>query len=85
MVFNESMKWDDLLRKKKEFYKRMETDFEFRMQQVDKKLMTMNALDSSKNDRYFRYKTTVIDSMLNKEYEIGLYGQLTEYKGTKSY
>ena len=82
--FNENMEWNELLRKKKEFYKKMETDFDFRMKQVDNKLLTLNSFESK--DRYFRYKTTVHDTMLNKEYEIGMYGELKEYKGgTKSY
>ena len=84
MVFNENMNWEDLLRKKKEFYKRMETDIDFRLEQVDKKLMTMNALESK--DRYFRYQLTVHDTMLNDDYLIGLYGQLSKRpNGTKSY
>ena len=48
----------DLNKKRKEFYKRCETDFEFRMNQVDKKLMTMNALTGY--DKYMRYKNQVI-------------------------
>ena len=78
-VFNESSDWNKLKEKKREFYKRMETDFDFRMEQVDKKLMTVNAFEPK--TRYFRYKTTVHDTMLNIEYEIGIYGQLTKYKG----
>ena len=83
MLFNESSDWDTLKRKKKEFYERMKNDLEFRLEQVDKKLFTLNSFETK--TRYFRYKTTVIDTMLNKEYEIGLLGELKEYKGGKSY
>ena len=72
----------DLNKKRKEFYKRCETDFEFRMNQVDKKLMTMNALTGY--DKYVRYKNQVIAHDINGEqenvYEIGIYGELKQYK-----
>ena len=72
----------DLAAKRKEFYKRCETDFEFRMNQVDKKLMTMNALTGY--DKYVRYKNQVIAHDINGEqenvYEIGIYGELKQYK-----
>ena len=71
-----------LAAKRKEFYKRCETDFEFRMNQVDKKLMTMNALTGY--DKYVRYKNQVIAHDINGEqenvYEIGIYGELKQYK-----
>ena len=72
----------DPVEKKRAFYKRLETDFEFRMNQVDKKLMTMNALTGY--DKYMRYKNQVIAHDINGEqeevYEIGIYGELKKYK-----
>ena len=72
----------DLAAKRKAFYKRCETDFEFRMDQVDKKLMTMNALTGF--DKYVRYKNQVIAHDINGQqeevYEIGIYGELKQYK-----
>ena len=71
-----------LLEKKKAYYKRMETDFEFRMNQVDKKIQTMNAL--SGYDKYMRYQLTLIEhditGQLVNEYMIGIYGQCTLIK-----
>lgn len=75
-MFNESSDWERIKEKKKLFYKRMENDFDFRMSQVDNKLMILNG----SGNRYVRYKTTVHDTYTNKEYEIGMYGQLKEYK-----
>lgn len=83
-MFNENMSWDELKAKKKAFYKRMETDFDFRMEQIDKKLLFLNSTYGA-TPRYVRYKTTVHDTVTNKEYEIGIYGQLKEYKNGKSY
>ena len=81
MMFNESMKWSEMLAKKKAFYNRMETDHEFRMQQVDKKLLTVNALSGF--DKYMRYKGTVIEHNINGEHVdtflIGLHGQIKKY------
>lgn len=77
-MFNESSNWDKIKQKKKEFYDKMANNFDFRMKQVDMKLMVMNG--GSKRPRYVRYKTTVHDTMLNVEYEIGPLGQLREYK-----
>lgn len=66
----------DSVLKKREFYKRVENDIEFRLQQVDKKIMTMNALGS----RYYtRYQMEVYDDLGNT-YEIGKLGQLTQIK-----
>ena len=72
----------DYLEKKKAYYKRMETDFEFRLKQVDKKIMTMNALSGF--DKYMRYQLTLIEhditGALVQEYNIGIYGQCTPKK-----
>ena len=78
--FNESSDWTTMLEKKKAYYKRMEDDFDFRMEQVDKKLHTMNALSGGDYNRYVRYKTTIHDTLENVEYEIGLKGEFKEYK-----
>ena len=85
--FNESNDFDKMMAKRKAYYKRMEDDFEFRMEQVDKKLMTINALsgkDIKGNNRYVRYKTTIIEhDGLGAEiatYEIGLRGEFTNKK-----
>ena len=80
MSFNESGDWDKMMAKRKSFYERMENDWGFRMEQVDKKLMTVNALSGS-NNRYIRYKSTVIDTLTNDEYEIGIRGELKPYRG----
>ena len=67
----------DYLEKKKQYYKRMENDIDFRLQQVDKKIMTMNAL--SGYDKYMRYQLTLIEhditGQLVNEYMIGIYGE----------
>ena len=72
----------DPVEKKRAFYKRLETDYEFRMNQVDKKLRTVNALSGF--DKYMRYKNTVIEHDINGEYvdtlEIGIYGEIKKYK-----
>ena len=71
----------DPVEKKKAYYKRMETDFEFRMQQVDKKLKTVNALSGF--DKFMRYQSRVIEHDITgaqvNVYEIGLYGDIKKY------
>ena len=72
-----------IVEKKKAYYKRMETDFDFRMQQVDKKIMTMNAL--SGYNKYVRYKTDLYEHDITgahiETYIIGIYGECKKYKG----
>ena len=62
----------DLVLKKRDFYNRMKNDLEFRLQQVDKKIMTMNALSAT---YYTRYQMEVYDDQGNT-YDIGEVGQL---------
>ena len=62
----------DLVLKKRDFYNRMRNDIEFRLQQVDKKIMTMNALSAT---YYTRYQMEVYDDQGNT-YDIGEVGQL---------
>lgn len=80
-VFNDNSNWTEMLEKKKAFYKRMEEDYEFRMAQVDKKLMTVNGLSGF--DKYMRYKETVIEHDRSGAYVdtflIGIHGQIKKY------
>ena len=62
----------ELVLKKREFYKRMEEDLEFRLNQVDKKIRTLNAL--SGYDKYHRYQEEVYDDQA-KTYIIGKTGE----------
>ena len=62
----------DLVLKKRDFYNRMRNDIEFRLHQVDKKIMTMNALSAT---YYTRYQMEVYDDQGNT-YDIGEVGQL---------
>ena len=61
----------DLVLKKREYYNRMKNDVDFRLQQADKKIMTMNALGST---YYTRYQMEVYDDKGNT-YQIGDVGQ----------
>ena len=72
MYFNEGDNFTQMLEKKKAFYQRMKDDLEFRLKQVDKKIMTMNALSST---YYTRYQMEVYDNQGNT-YKIGNVGQL---------
>ncbi len=72
--------FDAMLRRRKEMKERLETDFEYRMKSVDDKLRLANAYAGG--ERYVRYKTTVIDTTTNDEYEIGIYGDCRLYTGT---
>ena len=76
--------WDAMKRRRKEMKERLETDFEYRMKSVDDKLRLANAYAGGQ--RYIRYKTTVIDTVTQDEYEIGIYGECRIFnKNSKSY
>ena len=71
----------ELIKNKRAYYERMETDFEFRMNEIDKKLKTVNALTGF--NKYMRYKATVIEHDVLGGYvdtfEIGLHGEVKKY------
>lgn len=73
--------WDRIKARRKEMRERLETDFDFRMKTVDDKLRLANAYAGG--ERYIRFKTTVIDTVTNEEYEIGIYGECRLYRGNK--
>ena len=75
--------WDAILARRKAMKLRLETDFDYRMSEVDKKLRLANAYAGSQ--RYVRYKTTVHDTYTNDEYEIGIYGECKLYQPGKDY
>ncbi len=70
---------DEILAKKQAFYDKVKNNFDFRMKQVDLKLIVMNGF-SGDEGRYKRYKSTVYDTCLNIEYTIGKLGNLIENK-----
>ena len=72
-MFESETPFTDMIEKRKAFYQRMKDDLEFRLKQVDKKIMTMNALSST---YYTRYQMEVYDDQGNT-YKIGNIGQLT--------
>ena len=66
-----STPFTDMIEKKKAFYEKCRNDVDFRLQQVDKKIMTMNALSAT---YYTRYQMEVYDDKGNT-YQIGDVGQ----------
>ena len=75
--------WEQIMDRKRKMKHRLETDFEYRMSEVDKKLRLANAYAG--DQRYVRYKTTVHDTYTNDEYEIGIYGECKLYNPGKDY